>query len=129
MAIQKIDLFGDGYCPESILKGKRVLMRLNRWDFFESEETGLQICVLSGVQAIILNFRGEGNFRGTSEYGDEIVYGEILSPQNSDRFPFNDPPSVFSSNDEIELYINSIRKSDDEWFGAYNKCYSSKVQY
>ncbi|MBW6479802.1 MAG: hypothetical protein K0B37_10260 [Bacteroidales bacterium] len=49
----------DGYCPESkLMNGKKVRMRLNGWDFFESEETGLQICVLSGVKAVVLNFRG-----------------------------------------------------------------------
>lgn len=88
-------------------------MRLNKWDFFESEETGLQICVLRGVQAIILNFRGEGKFRSTPEYADEIVNGEILSPQNSDRQPFNNPAEVFQSSKEIENYINSIPKLSD----------------
>lgn len=32
----------DGYCPESLFKGKQVRMRLNQYDFYESEETGLQ---------------------------------------------------------------------------------------
>ena len=36
----------DGYCPESRLKGKVVRMRLNSWDFYESEETGLQIAMV-----------------------------------------------------------------------------------
>ena len=113
MSKQKIDLFWDGYCPESLLNGKTVRMRLNHWDFFESEETGLQICVLRGVQAIILNFRGKGKFRSTTEYGDEIVNGEILSPQNTDKHPFNNPAEVFQSSDEIDNYIKSIPKLSD----------------
>jgi len=108
MSKQKIDVFWDGYCPESLLNGKKVRMRLNRWDFYESEETQLQICVLRGVQAIILNFRGEGKFRSTPDYADEIVNGEILSPQNTDKQPFNNPSEIFSDSEEIENYIKSI---------------------
>ena len=99
----------DGYCPESLLKGKTVRMRLNQSDFFESEETGLQICIISGVQAVILNFRGKGKFRETPTYGDEVENGEILSPQNSDRAPFNDPTTIFEASEEIENYIAKIQ--------------------
>jgi hypothetical protein len=53
----KLDQFWNGYCPESELSGKKVRMRLNNWDFYESEETGLQICInVLGVQAVILIF-------------------------------------------------------------------------
>ena len=99
----------NGYCPESYLKGKRVRMRLNRNDFYESEETGLQIAVLGGVQAIILNFRGNGNFRTNPEFADEIENGEMLSPQNTDRPPFNNPTIIFGDSEEIENFIKSIK--------------------
>ena len=97
----------NGYCPESWLQGKKVRMRLNRWDFFESEETRLQIC-LWGIQAIILKFRGKGEFRSTPSYGDEVERGEMLSPQNSDRQPFNNPTVIFTDSEEIEAYIKLI---------------------
>ena len=97
----------NGYCPESLLRGKTVRMRLNRSDFFESEETGLQICVLRGVQAVIMNFRGEGDFRTTPEYADEIENGEILSPHNTNRPPFNSGV-IFNNSTEIVNYINGI---------------------
>ncbi len=109
MSNQQLSQMWNGYCPESYLAGKTVRMRLNQWDFFESEETGLQICVLTGVQAIILNFRGEGKFRLTPKYADEIESGEFLSPQNIGRPPFNDPTEVFQGSDKIENYIKSIR--------------------
>ena len=99
----------NGYCPESHLYGKTVRMRLNSYDFFESEQTGLQIAVLRGVQAIILNFRGEGKFRTTPSYADEIENGEMLSPQNSDNPPFNYPTTIFGNSKEIEDYIKSVR--------------------
>lgn len=105
---QELDQMWNGYCPESWLKGKRVKMRLNKNDFFESEETGLQIAVLSGVQAIILNFRGKGDFRSTISYADDIENGELLSPQNTDKPPFNNPTQIFENSQQIENYINSI---------------------
>ncbi|WP_354361848.1 hypothetical protein [Pedobacter sp. UYP30] len=104
----KISNMWNGYCPESLLDGKTVRMRLNQNDFFESEETGLQICIITGVQAVILNFRGQGKFRTNIKYADEIENGEILSPQNSDRPPFNNPTTAFGESEEIEKYITTI---------------------
>ncbi len=103
-----LDQFWNGYCPESFLKGERVRMRLNRNDFYESEATGLQIAVLRGVQAIIMNFRGKGEFRSTPEYADEIENGELLSPQNTNRPPFNNPTEIFENSQQIEEYIKGI---------------------
>lgn len=108
MTETKISNMWNGYCPESLLNGKTVRMRLNQNDFFESEETGLQICIIPGVQAVILNFRGKGKFRTTANYADEIENGEILSPQNSDRPPFNNPTTAFGESEEIENYIATI---------------------
>lgn len=110
MAETKISNIWNGYCPESLLKNKTVRMRLNQNDFFESEETGLQICIIPGVQAVILNFRGNGKFRTTESYGSEVENGEILSPQNSDRPPpFNNPTTAFGESEEIENYIATIQ--------------------
>ena len=105
----ELDQIWNGYCPESYLKGRQVRMRLNRNDFYESEETGLQIALLSGIQAVIMNFRGKGNFRSIINYADEIENGELLSPQNTDKPPFNNPPSVFTESNEIEDYLKSIK--------------------
>lgn len=99
----------NGFCPESWLNGKKVRMRLNRNDFFESEKTGLQIAVLRGVQAIILNFRGKGDFRTEITFADEIENGEMLSPQNIDYPPFNKPAEIFGTSEEIKNYINKIQ--------------------
>ena len=104
-----IEQLWTGYCPESLLRGKQVRMRLNKWDFYESEETRLQICVLRGVQAIILNFRGEGKFRSTPNYADEIENGEFLSPQNTNQPPFNSPTEIFQGDGDIEEYISNIK--------------------
>lgn len=103
------DVMWNGLCPESLIAGKKVRMKLNKYDFFESEETGLQILVLSGVQAIILNFRGEGTFKVSPKYADEIENGELLSPQNTDKLPFNNPTEIFNEIFEIENYVKKIK--------------------
>lgn len=48
-----IQLFFDGYCPESLMEGKRVEMRLNDDDFWESEATGLQMTIFPPYAAIL----------------------------------------------------------------------------
>jgi len=103
----KLSQIWNGYCPESWLQDKTVRMRLNQWDFFESEETRLQIC-LNGIQAVVLNFRGKGKFRSTSSFGDEVANGQFLSPQNTDRPPFNNPTVIFKDSEQIEDYITAI---------------------
>ena len=81
----------NGFCPESILEGNEVRMRHNSNDFFESEKTGLQVAIMfPGVQAVVMNFRGEGKFRQTAKYADEVFNSEILSKQTSDKPPFCD---------------------------------------
>lgn len=107
--VREIPLMWNGYCPESWLLGKTVKMKLNRNDLYESEATGLQLALIPNVQVVILMKRGIGEFRSTPVYGDEVESGEILSPQNSDRPPFNDPPVIFKDSNEIEAYIRAIR--------------------
>ena len=108
-SVNEIDpsTYWNGYCPESGLKGKQVRMRVNANDFYESEATGLQMAVLPGLQAIIMNFRGEGKFRSTPGYGDEISNDELLSPQTSDKPPFNEG-ELFQNSTEVEKFINAI---------------------
>jgi len=103
-----LDLLWNGYCPESALAGNQVRMRLNKNDFYESEVSGLQIAVLPGVQAIIMNFRGEGKFKNTTSYADEIENGEYLSPQTMDSPPFNNG-EVFGSSHEVGGYIELVK--------------------
>ena len=98
----------DGYCPESALEGKRVRMRLNSDDFYESEATGLQIAIWPGLQAIIMNFRGRGEWRSTITFADEIENGELLSPQTTDSAPFNNG-ELFKGEEEVVDFISKIK--------------------
>lgn len=96
----------DGLCPESKLNNADVRMRLNQDDFYESETTGLQIAVI-GVNTVILKHRGEGKFRDTLSYAETIENGQVLSPQNIHRKPFNDG-AIFKSHQELKGYIHCI---------------------
>lgn len=81
----------DGYCPESFLNNENVRLRHNTDDFYESENTGLQVAIIfSGVQAVVMNFRGKGKFSQTPKYADEVFKYEMLSKHTLDRPPFCD---------------------------------------
>lgn len=108
METQLTNTFWTGYCPESALEGEQVRMRLNSYDLFESEKTGLQIAVFPGVHAVILKSRGNGKFRNTPKYGDEVVNGEFLSPQTIAMPPFNDG-AIFNEIEEVANYLKSIK--------------------
>lgn len=98
----------DGYCPESKLSDEKILMRLNESDFFESEKTGLQIAIsYPGVNAVVLNFRGEGKFRNTIQYAHDVENGELLCPQTIDRFPFCGD-EIFADESEFKDYLKII---------------------
>ena len=103
-------LFFDGFCPESALIGKEVNMRLNKHDFFESEETGLQIFLIPGHVAVILHERGKGDFINNRKYATETITTEILAPQNKQNIPFIDDIVYFKNEEDISKYINDIAK-------------------
>jgi hypothetical protein len=101
----------NGYCPESWSKGKTVRMRLNKMDFFESEITGLQVAIgFSGVQAVILKFRGNGNYSEEKTFANERDCNECLSPQTIDKPPFCET-ITFKTSKEINNYIKQVVES------------------
>lgn len=102
-----------GYCPESTLEGKKVRMRLNRWDLYESEETGLQIALIRPLFAVILKFRGKGDFRLTPEYLDEVVDAEMWAHQLTDKPPFYGEGKIFENGEEdIKQYLSTIPRDN-----------------
>jgi hypothetical protein len=110
MEIKLSALLFDGFCPESALVGKVVNMRLNKHDFFESEETGLQIYLIYGYVAVILHERGKGDFINTRIYATETINSEILAHQNKPNIPFVDDIVYFKNEEDISKYIHNIAK-------------------
>jgi len=83
-------------------------MRLKLNDFFESEKTGLQIAIsYPGINAVVLNFRGDGKFRNTIQYAHEVENGELLSPQMVDGFPYCGD-QIFENEEEFKNYLKNI---------------------
>jgi len=98
----------NGYCPESFLKGEEVRMRHNANDFYESEKTGLQVALMfPGVQAVVMNFRGNGKFRETEKYADEVYNYEILTKQTLSNPPFGDK-DLLQNTKELQDYLQTI---------------------
>ena len=109
----KWDGFWYRYCPESLAKGETVRMRLNSWDFYESEKIGLLIARMEpGVQAVILRFRGNGDFRGMISYADEVAGGAMLAGAKLPGFnPGNydmDSVIILQKKEELKDYIEKM---------------------
>ena len=99
----------NGFCPESALQGTEVRMRLNNNDFFESETTGLQVAIMfPSVLAVIMNFRGEGKFRQTAKYADEVFNAEILSKQTTDKPPFCGT-DLIQDKETLREYLTTVK--------------------
>lgn len=103
-------IFFDGYCPESKLKGKKVRMRLNEYDFWESEETGLQITTFPPFAAV-LAWRGEGNFKGYREFADthhnSLILAKACQESGKDYLP--DENAVFESETALRKYLKGVQ--------------------
>ena len=85
-------------------------MKLNRDDFWESLETGLQMTVFPPYAAI-LRWRGKGKFRESS---DEIASDEILglvmtAAQTEDgKEILPDREKIIHNKVELEQYLHGI---------------------
>jgi hypothetical protein len=111
-----MEVYFDGYCPESLLRGKQVEMRLNEDDFWESVETGLQISVFP-PHAAILRWRGAGKFRQSCELASNSIVGLILTEAKDEDGEeiFRDLTKVITSTFDLDWYIGSISASRAEF--------------
>jgi hypothetical protein len=111
-----IKLYFDGYCPESLLKGKRVEMRLNEDDFWESEATGLQISVFPPFAAI-LRWRGRGKLRESSEVASNVLGDLVMTgaqkEQGKEIFP--NEAKLIHNEKELEGYLGKVYKNRIEF--------------
>ena len=111
-----MEIYFDGYCPESLLKGRQVEMRLNEDDFWESEATGLQITVFPPY-ATILRWRGKGKFRQSDDLASNSLKGLVMAKaqtiDGNEIFP--DKECILGNNFALEWYLDEIYKSKDEF--------------
>ncbi|HAD33646.1 MAG TPA: hypothetical protein DCF44_03985 [Chitinophagaceae bacterium] len=114
-----MEIYFDGYCPESLIKGKQVEMRLNEDDFWESEETGIQISVFPPF-ATILRWRGKGNFRQSSDVASNSLVGLVMTKAKKEdgKEIFPDEENIINDKFELESYLGQIYDSKEEFDAA-----------
>lgn len=114
-----MEIYFDGYCPESLLKGRQVEMRLNEDDFWESEKTGLQVTAFPPFAAI-LKWRGKGKFRESSDLASNSLVGLIMTQAQKEdgKEVFPDEKKIIGNKFDLEWYLNGIYKSKEEFHAA-----------
>jgi len=114
-----MEIYFDGYCPESLIKGKHVEMRLNDDDFWESEATGLQMTVFPPF-ATILKWRGKGKFRQSSDVASNSLVGLVMTQAKTDEGKeiFPDEENIINNKFDLEWYLDEIHASKEEFDAA-----------
>ncbi|MEO6681199.1 MAG: hypothetical protein ABIN48_00095 [Ginsengibacter sp.] len=110
-----MEIYFDGYCPECLIKGVQVEMRLNENDFWESEKTGLQITVFPPF-ATILRWRGKGKFRHSSDVASNSLAGLILAEAKKEEGEeiFPEEEKILVNKLDLEKYLGEIYKSKED---------------
>lgn len=116
-----MSFYFDGFCPECLLEGRKVEMRLNEDDFWESIETGLQIAVFPPF-ATILAWRGKGKFRNSKTPASSLYDGLVLcqSKQEKGMEIFPDENALFNSDSELKRYLPEIYKTHKRFKSSKN---------
>jgi len=114
-----MEIYFDGYCPESLIKGKHVEMRLNEDDFWESEATGLQMTVFPPF-ATILRWRGKGKFRQSSDVASNSLVGLVMTEAKKEdgKEIFPDEENIINNKFDLEWYLAEIYNSKEEFDAA-----------
>ncbi len=114
-----MEILFDGYCPESLLKGDRVEMRLNEDDFWESEATGLQMTIFPPF-ATILRWRGNGKFRASSDVASNLFTGLVITEAQKDEGQeiFPDEKNIIETKFELDWYLHEVYDSKNEFDAA-----------
>lgn len=114
-----MEIYFDGYCPESLLKSKQIEMRLNEDDFWESEATGLQMTIFPPF-ATILRWRGKGKFRQTSDVASNSLVGLVMTEAQKEdgKEIFPDEKSIINNKFALEWYLDEIYENKEKFDAA-----------
>lgn len=129
-----MEIYFDGYCPESLLKGRQVEMRLNEDDFWESEATGLQMTVFPPF-ATILRWRGKGKFRQSSEVASNSLVGLVMTAAQTEEGKeiFPNEERIIHNQFDLERYLDEIYDSKEQFeaakFDPDHKVFSEQTHY
>lgn len=129
-----MEIYFDGYCPESLIKGKHVEMRLNEDDFWESEATGLQMTIFPPF-ATILRWRGTGKLRQSSDVASNSLAGLVMTEAKQDEGKeiFPDEENIINNKFDLEWYLDEIYASKEEFdaakFNPHDPVFEKQEQY
>lgn len=129
-----MELYFDGYCPESLLKGKQVEMRLNEDDFWESEATGLQVAVFPPF-ATILRWRGRGKLRQSPVVASNSFSGLLITETQLEdgKEILPDEGKIITNDFDLEWYLDTIYASKEEFdaakFNPHDPVFEKQRQY
>ncbi len=114
-----MEIYFDGYCPESLIEGKQVEMRLNEDDFWESEATGLQMTVFPPF-ATILRWRGKGKFRQSSDVASNSLVGLVMTEAKKEdgKEVFPDERNIINNKFDLEWYLDEIYDNKEAFDAA-----------
>ena len=126
--MQNIELYFDGNCPESQLRGQQVEMKLNHDDFWESEATGLQIAVFPPYAAI-LRWRGDRRFRESSEVASNQLTGLILTEAHSEAGTefFPDENKIIKNSSDLDSYLGQIFENKEKYVASKSGATDTKL--
>ena len=111
-----IEIYFDGFCPESHLAGKQVEMRLNVDDFWESVETRLQIAVFPPY-ATILQWRGKGALKASSKNASDLLTGLVMAKASKEEGKeiFPDENGIIYNSNDLRWYVDGVFDSREEY--------------
>ncbi len=93
-------------------------MRLNEYDFWESEKTGLQIAI-SEPYAVILKWRGKKELKESGPKGSDMHYALLLTEsmdiKGEEILPYKEGLFEYEYKFDLEDYIESIYDTEGEY--------------
>ena len=100
------DAFSDGYCPQCLLEGRRVALKLNQADFWECPDCHLQAHTRSlGMLAVM---RTRGNCRVfRREVAPDCVIGWVVCRAAAEA-PYK-PGGELGSEAELRTFLASVK--------------------
>jgi len=98
----------NGYCPECELKGEKTELLLNSGDIFECPKSRLQLVKCAANMAVILRWRGKGEFRKTVTKGTDYLKGLILTKAKDEPMTIISERTAFHDKQELAEYLLGV---------------------
>ena len=92
----------DGYCPQCLLKDKRISLVINAGDLWECPECRLRLHNCNFFFMAVMRERGVGDLKGINALGH--VRGKVLT-KASPEDEFKADPAGFKDEDDFKAFL------------------------